>query len=68
MALEYLRHGLVSQKVDVFSFGVVLLEIVSGRKCLGFNLLEDEKSEESLLNWVSLCSLSTNVCSETYLE
>jgi hypothetical protein len=46
----------------------VLLEIVSGRKCLGFNLLEDEKSEESLLNWVSLCSLSTNVCSETYLE
>jgi hypothetical protein len=65
MALEYLRHGLVSQKVDVFSFGVVLLEIVSGRENFELVLPEEEKY---LIDWVSLCSLSTNVCSETYLE
>jgi hypothetical protein len=58
-----LRHGLVSQKVDVFSFGVVLLEIVSGRKYFDLGLPKEEKY---LRNWVSLCSLSTNVCSETY--
>ncbi|GLT46111.1 hypothetical protein SLA2020_198930 [Shorea laevis] len=29
---EYAFHGLVSIKTDVFSFGVLLLEIVSGRK------------------------------------
>ncbi|GLU14526.1 hypothetical protein SLE2022_310880 [Rubroshorea leprosula] len=29
---EYAFHGLVSSKTDVFSFGVLLLEIVSGRK------------------------------------
>ncbi|GLT46103.1 hypothetical protein SLA2020_198860 [Shorea laevis] len=29
---EYAFHGLVSIKTDVFSFGVMLLEIVSGRK------------------------------------
>jgi serine/threonine protein kinase len=52
-----------SQKVDVFSFGVVLLEIVSGRQCFELGLPEEEIY---LLDWVSLCSLSTNVCSETY--
>ena len=31
MAPEYLLHGLVSEKVDIFAFGVVLLELISGR-------------------------------------
>ncbi|XP_031101829.1 cysteine-rich receptor-like protein kinase 29 [Ipomoea triloba] len=32
MAPEYAMHGYLSVKTDVFSFGVLLLEIVSGRK------------------------------------
>ncbi|KAL7125935.1 hypothetical protein ABFS83_14G150400 [Erythranthe nasuta] len=32
MAPEYAIHGYLSVKTDVFSFGVLLLEIVSGRK------------------------------------
>ncbi|KAF9616870.1 hypothetical protein IFM89_032720 [Coptis chinensis] len=32
MALEYALHELFSVRYDVFSFGVLLLEIVSGQK------------------------------------
>lgn len=32
MAPEYALHGYLSVKTDVFSFGVLVLEIVSGRK------------------------------------
>ena len=32
MAPEYIRHGHLSTKVDVFSFGVVVLETVTGLK------------------------------------
>lgn len=36
MSPEYAVHGLFSVKSDVFSFGVLLLEIVSGKKNRGF--------------------------------
>lgn len=32
MAPEYALHGFLSVKTDVFSFGILVLEIVSGRK------------------------------------
>lgn len=32
MPPEYALHGLFSVKSDVFSFGVILLEIISGKK------------------------------------
>ncbi|KAL6963298.1 hypothetical protein U1Q18_049061 [Sarracenia purpurea var. burkii] len=32
-APEYAIHGQLSEKVDTYSFGVVVLEIVSGRRC-----------------------------------
>ncbi|KAK4370109.1 hypothetical protein RND71_009584 [Anisodus tanguticus] len=36
MSPEYASDGLFSSKSDVFSFGVVVLEIISGRKNTGF--------------------------------
>ena len=36
MSPEYALEGLFSIKSDIFSFGVLLLEIVSGRKNTGF--------------------------------
>lgn len=37
MAPEYALGGLFSEKSDVFSLGVILLEIVSGRRNSSFN-------------------------------
>ncbi|KAK3188284.1 hypothetical protein Dsin_027845 [Dipteronia sinensis] len=48
MAPEYAMEGLFSVKSDVFSFGVLLLEIISGRKNGGFYLSEHGLS---LLNY-----------------
>ncbi|XP_044482990.1 cysteine-rich receptor-like protein kinase 10 isoform X2 [Mangifera indica] len=48
MAPEYAMEGLFSVKSDVFSFGVLLLEILSGKKNSGFYLSEHG---QSLLNY-----------------
>jgi len=52
MAPEYAMGGLFSVKSDVFSFGVLVLEIISGRKNGGLYLSEDL----TLLSYVSLLS------------
>ncbi|KAK9200530.1 hypothetical protein WN944_015728 [Citrus x changshan-huyou] len=44
MAPEYAMEGLFSVKSDVFSFGVLLLEIISGRKNTRFYLYEQGQS------------------------
>ncbi|XP_038893794.1 putative receptor-like protein kinase At4g00960 [Benincasa hispida] len=50
MAPEYVRHGHLSSKSDVFSFGVLLLEIVTGQKN---NLIRSniENIEDSLISY-----------------
>lgn len=49
LAPEYFMHGKVSDKVDVFAFGVVLLELLSGRMPIHS---ESPKARESLVVWV----------------
>ncbi|XP_070037261.1 receptor-like cytosolic serine/threonine-protein kinase RBK2 isoform X3 [Nicotiana tomentosiformis] len=43
-APEYFMHGIVDEKTDVFSFGVLLLEIITGRQAL-------DDSQQSLVLW-----------------
>ncbi|KAL1802968.1 hypothetical protein ACET3Z_031615 [Daucus carota] len=40
-APEYALQGQLSEKVDTYSFGVVVLEIVSGRRCSDTNIESD---------------------------
>ncbi|GAB2267240.1 hypothetical protein Dimus_002225 [Dionaea muscipula] len=49
MAPEYGRFGIISAKSDVFSFGVLLLEIVTGRKNISYGSPEHV---ENLLSYV----------------
>ncbi|KAK2385953.1 cysteine-rich receptor protein kinase [Trifolium repens] len=44
MSPEYAMEGLYSVKSDVFSFGVLLLEIICGKKIRNFNLEEHGQS------------------------
>ncbi|KAM0942809.1 putative protein kinase RLK-Pelle-RLCK-VI family [Dioscorea sansibarensis] len=44
LAPEYFMHGIVDEKTDAFAFGVLLLEIVTGRKPI-------DSSKQSLLLW-----------------
>ena len=50
MAPEYTTTGQFSVKSDVFSFGVVILEIIAGKKNSSFYLSEDSRD---LLSYVS---------------
>ncbi|KAH9558767.1 hypothetical protein CY35_06G024400 [Sphagnum magellanicum] len=47
---EYATYGHLTQKLDVYSFGVLLLEIVSGRKVMDYNR---PPKEINVCNWVS---------------
>lgn len=44
LAPEFLLHGIVDEKTDVFAFGVLLLELVTGRRALDY-------SQQSLVLW-----------------
>lgn len=44
LAPEYLMHGIVDEKTDVFAFGVLILELITGRRAL-------DCSQQSLVLW-----------------
>ncbi|KAJ4956900.1 hypothetical protein NE237_013683 [Protea cynaroides] len=44
LAPEYFMHGIVDEKTDVFAFGVLLLELITGRRAL-------DNSHQSLVLW-----------------
>jgi serine/threonine protein kinase len=52
MAPEYASTGKITDRSDVFSFGVVLLEIITGMT----PVLSDElDNDQTLVSWVSTC-------------
>ncbi|KAK7314059.1 hypothetical protein VNO77_39268 [Canavalia gladiata] len=71
MAPEYAMEGLFSVKSDVFSFGVLVLEIVSGKKNSGF-YLSDHGQTLLLYAWNIWCAgncleLMDPVLEESYI-
>ncbi|XP_058185406.1 cysteine-rich receptor-like protein kinase 43 [Rhododendron vialii] len=48
-APEYAIHGQLTEKVDTYCFGVVVLEIISGRRCNDFNAVEAKPVTDFLL-------------------
>lgn len=58
MAPEWLRGAPVTAKVDVFSYGVMLLEIICRRRNVELDRVEEESEEEDLVlsNWVLSCA------------
>ncbi|XP_038718924.1 probable serine/threonine-protein kinase PBL7 [Tripterygium wilfordii] len=48
LAPEYFQHGKVSDKTDVYAFGVVLLELITGRKPIEARM---PPGEENLVLW-----------------
>lgn len=61
-------HGIVDEKIDVFSYGVLVLELITGRQAL-------DESQKSLVIWVSyvvyICMmiiLDIRLCNSTYFK
>lgn len=53
IAPEYLSTGKSSERTDVFGFGIMLLELVTGQRAIDFSRLEEE-DDVLLLDHVSL--------------
>lgn len=49
MAPEYATSGKLSEKADVYSYGVILLELITGRKPVDTS---QPLGDESLVEWV----------------
>ncbi|KAE9615840.1 putative protein kinase RLK-Pelle-DLSV family [Lupinus albus] len=72
MAPEYAMEGLYSVKSDVFSFGVLLLEIICGQRNSGF-YLSDHGQSLLLYSWRLWCEgksleLIDPILGETYID
>lgn len=53
MAPEYLAHGQLTEKADVYSYGVLLLEIVTGRQTNRSKTIEYSDSLVTLVSFLT---------------
>ncbi|KAA8527517.1 hypothetical protein F0562_034768 [Nyssa sinensis] len=51
---EFFMHGIVDEKTDVYAYGVLLLELITGRLAL-------DKSQKSLLIWAKPLLANNNI-------
>ncbi|XVF14871.1 hypothetical protein REPUB_Repub09cG0098200 [Reevesia pubescens] len=58
LAPEYFMHGKMSDKIDVYAFGIVLLELLSGRKPIDN---DSPKGQESLVMWAKPILKDSNI-------
>ncbi|XP_058187570.1 probable receptor-like serine/threonine-protein kinase At5g57670 [Rhododendron vialii] len=54
LAPEYFMHGIVDEKTDVYAFGILLLEIITGRRPV-------DSSRQNLLLWAKPLMESGNI-------
>lgn len=54
VAPEYAENGILSVRTDVYAFGIVLIQLISGRKVFD---VEDDIQGRSLREWVSINSI-----------
>ncbi|GJX39244.1 probable LRR receptor-like serine/threonine-protein kinase [Tanacetum coccineum] len=59
IAPEYLSTGQSSEKTDVFGFGILLLELITGMRAFEFGKTVNQKG--AMLEWVS--SITIEICS-----
>ncbi|EOY05663.1 Receptor-like protein kinase 1, putative [Theobroma cacao] len=60
LAPEWLKHAPITAKVDVFSYGVMLLEIICCRRHIEVSRVEEESEVDDLLlsEWIISCIVS----------
>ncbi|XP_028787468.1 probable receptor-like protein kinase At5g18500 [Neltuma alba] len=58
LAPEYFMYGKLSDKIDVYAFGVVLLELISGKKPISSEIC---KGQRSLVAWAKPIIESGNI-------
>ena len=65
MAPEYASSGKLTDRSDVFSFGVVLLELITGRKPVDPT---QPLGDESLVEWVSIHPFQYHSCTFSAMD
>lgn len=66
LAPEWLKNAPITPKVDIFSYGVMLLEITCGRRHIELSRVEEESEDDEgddllLVNWAAGCVRSGRI-------